>query len=455
MEERFGTSVTKACRKELDFDSSLGSSNANRKSTVCSAGSKNSQRVATLSVLLFLNGLYFYGTEESRAWVTPKFSKFRNQTDVKGNFDGFSVGDDAGPINNKTDEEDIYEVEDTSKKPLKQGKTPGNSTEAMKVYVVIGPTKTASTHEKMFLAKHTKYLKSQNWTWPRSPISKFRPGGWNDFMELPYLLKSERLWASKKNKSNVSAKERINWYKEEFARVRLLGSNIIFGSEHFMVMSKQMEDNINAIKKFRSLMPWTRNEASSLSSHFSLTALINYRKPRASHIQSLYKQQVNSMVKEKRPFSKWLCENTEFIKRLNSPGHAEVWLTGGTNVAMIDMEETFSEGRDVVDVLLCDILSVKCNNVTNMPLGISRGDITKSDHSLTAEFDVGDIVFDQIEKILLRGDCRHAKFLSKALDEGKFNIYPHSKYFVDCEEMESIDEEELVSQILLIPGLNC
>jgi len=494
MKVRFGTNTTKACRKKLDFDSFLGSVDANGQRTGWTGGSKNSQLasyVAALSALLIFIGVLFYGTEDSRAWGTPESSRFRSQdvayvwkegkgmgslvdlgdydqenlheTDWKGNYDDFGVGEDAGLINNKTAEEDIYEVEDISKKPLKhgktplkQGKTPGGYTEAMKVYVVIGPTKTASTHEKQFLAGHTDYLQKHNWIWPRSPISKFRPGRWNDFMELPYLMKNKRYWALHKNKSGVSAKEQIQWYKKEFSRVRSLGSNMIFGSEHFMCLSTiEKKDNINAIKEFHSLMPWKPNETSSLSSPYSLTALINYRKPRVSHIKSLYKQQVNSQQKEKRPFSEWLCENTELVKRLNTPGHAEVWLKGGTNVAIIDMEETFSEGRDVIDVLLCDIMSIKCNNLTNMPINITREVITKSNHALSAKFDVGDNVFDRIEKILLRADCHHAKFLFKALNEGKFTIYPHSKYFVDCKESGSIDEEKLVSQILLIPGLNC
>jgi len=301
----------------------------------------------------------------------------------------------------------------------------------MRVVVVIGPTKTASTHEKHFLASHVSYLRRQNWTWPRSPTTPRKPGGWNDFSDLPHLLQGR--W------KHYNAPQTLEWYRQEFVRVQKSGTDLVFGSEHFM----SLRNNVPAIEKFVAMMP----------PRSSLTVTVNYRRPRALHVKSLYKQMVNMRtVRETRPFSTWLCDND--IRRVVSPGHAAAWLAGGSDVVMVDMEATYAGGGDVVDVLLCDVLGTKCTN--NIPDGVPRKDITHRDHALTAEFDIKDeAVFAKIETLLLRADCGYAEYLAKAHRRGRFRIYPQSNFFEICKTMKSINEDQLQRQIQLIPELGC
>eukprot|EP00588_Corethron_pennatum_P030692 CAMPEP_0194321860 /NCGR_PEP_ID=MMETSP0171-20130528/18064_1 /TAXON_ID=218684 /ORGANISM="Corethron pennatum, Strain L29A3" /LENGTH=367 /DNA_ID=CAMNT_0039079913 /DNA_START=266 /DNA_END=1366 /DNA_ORIENTATION=+ len=260
----------------------------------------------------------------------------------------------------------------------------------------------------------------------------------------------------------MSVEERYEWYRQEFRRVRSSSSsfsqNMIFGHENFMTISTAAltQHNSSAIPKLVSLMPW--NTSAPLPSD-SFAVIANYRKPRASHLESLYKQQVSSKRKhETQPFSEWLCSSfitrPYLLERLDSPGHAEVWLREGANAVLIDMEAAFSGGRDVIDVLLCDVLRVACGE-TLEPLNVPRKEVTYHAHVHSKSSGADKDILEKIEILLRRRDCYHSAYLLNAMEEGRFHIYPNSSYFNECKTLEGITHEEMNLQISSIPELDC
>lgn len=225
---------------------------------------------------------------------------------------------------------------------------------------------------------------------------------------------------------------------------------IVLGTEFFDQMGKYAEfDGLAAMKKLvNALGPEIGPK--------DVTVVVNYRRPRFEHWESIWKDFVEGT---KTTYDEFLCTATEYHKKMellatamNPLQVAQASLDQGWNVALIDMEGVEAADMDVAHSIACDVMLGKCTDE-----GWVKRHEGESLHNKEAEqgheiTELTDQEKDAAERLFEARDCAYQTNLTAA---PSFQVVRHKSLWKGCEDTAVAENayEQFLDVELIFRGL--
>lgn len=299
------------------------------------------------------------------------------------------------------------------------------------VVFFVGPAAAASTSVERWFYNYYENPDSdqyslRHWRWP------IIDGPESNALDNPYKIFRELVLQPSNNELKQEIYDAIKVaFKESH-------TGIILGTEEFDQIGPYAVYNaLDAMKEIMSLVNAKKKD---------VTVIIDYRTPRFHQWISLWKHSESELS-----YKDYMCSSKddeqsrkERIRQLathmDPMSAALTYLKEGFKVKIIDMEGVKAVGKDVVNVIVCDILEGKCLLDDKIVYG-HRGDET---HFNVIEEDFEELSQEQIDKaeeLFLYRDCALHEELS---DYEDLEIFYMDSLFKDCfnenAEKESIYE---------------
>lgn len=251
-----------------------------------------------------------------------------------------------------------------------------------RVILLAGPHKTASSSVQHNVMEWSRHGILRTWKWPSpdtsSDIFVIMKGGKNKKVFAPMMnVLSNRLVISRTVPGTRLGREKLlATYRDEFRRAWRQGHNIVIGAEGADCMFNDKNvDPDRFVDGLLSLMPWSSGDRRLVSPYQNiketsisnieplhggdqnLTVVITYRSPRVDHFLSAW-----HMFGNPPHLRNWTLEMDYDMHLLDPLGMAEVYLSHGINVIIIDLSGITRQGLEISSVIACDVLRVPCQN---------------------------------------------------------------------------------------------
>jgi len=289
-----------------------------------------------------------------------------------------------------------------------------------RVVLLAGPHKTASSSIQQNVMEWSRLGVLRTWKWPAPDTSSgvfvFIEGGKDKKVFAPMMnILSNRLVISRTvPRTRLGREKMLANYREEFRRAWRKGHNIVIGAEGSDCMFN--ERNVSPdrfVEGFLSLMPWSAGDRRVISLYKNmnetvisdieplhggdqnLTVVITYRAPRVEHFLSAW-----HMFGNPPNLRNWTLEMDYDMHLLDPLGMAEIYLSHGISVVIIDLSGITHQGLDISSVIACDVLKVPCKNsfiMGNSYLPQIRNHMRAKRERLTAIRT--DMTYEELQKI--------------------------------------------------------
>jgi len=299
-----------------------------------------------------------------------------------------------------------------------------------KIVFFAGPHKAAATSvEEWFYNFYTKedsdHFALRHWKWP------IVEGPKADKLEEPWKIFQQLVMAP----DDLEMKEEIMVSIQETFDESETG--IILGTEAFDQVGKfASRDAVGTMNQILQRLGVAKEE---------VTVVINYRTPRLDQWISVWKHGRFSSYRDfmcgSQQFEQLRKERIEALATLMDPLYmAQTYVKEGFQVRLIDMQGVDAAGKDIVNVIVCDILGGKCLLNDGIVYG-HRGDET---HFNVEEKDFQELTEeqrDEAEKLFRARDCAFREYLS---EHPKFEVGYQDQLWSDCDEHDLAREDVFV-----------
>mmetsp|Transcript_32853 Transcript_32853/g.75600 ORF Transcript_32853/g.75600 Transcript_32853/m.75600 type:complete len:406 (-) Transcript_32853:62-1279(-) len=322
----------------------------------------------------------------------------------------------------------------------------------MRLLLLPGPPKTASTHVQRFLSRNAVLFEQNGWLWPPCPNSEgyasFK-GFTNLFTTLlgvdcdrgSCLNQADRCYKSYLRSSVHDIKL---FYKNLLHNALHANQNVVIGSEYFVAAA----ENPAVFDGLREILPFNGSLASDDGEH-GLEVVVNVRMPRISHLVSTYSQNSQGPYRESKffgSFSQWLCKyyidgRQSFI--VDPLGLAKAFSERGANVTIIDMGGVRKEDIDVADALACDVMGMPCLDHKVIGVSPQRNRDNRKRSIIDTSFEDN----EQLTNILEAMDCHYFDFFTKTRRENTKFMFQSDLFRNNCDKIKSMSQEEAYKMI--------
>lgn len=323
-----------------------------------------------------------------------------------------------------------------------------------------GPHKTGTTSIQNNLMKWTSPDQNiiKHWEWPvpsevieieTKDEQNWRWNAGKGFYALSESLRDSQHYQIKGRKLflHYSSNELLKFYKTEFLKTWVKGKNIVFGSEAFDFIIKDI-NGVDMINGLKALMPWRIDDININGSDNDITVVVTYRLSRIKHLISIWRQ----TKKETEPFEKWMKTTLNNLGALDSLGLANAFILQNLKVSLLDSSGLAAEGVDISNAVACDVLDAPCTN--DKQLVGTKPVVMNTKVDFQGKVNLSEEQLDEMDKALQMYDC---KYQSMVMEDNRLTIlYPHGllKVFDFCNsnglQEYNVDRDELKRQLQCI-----